>query len=377
MDYIENFQSGHFEKISGYSYFVPSQINKEWIWNVPELNSLLEKASVKLGELNSFSKLVPNSNLFIQMYVAKEAVISSRIEGTKTNMDEAFLPEFEIDMERRDDWKEVSNYIFALNYAIKELEKLPISSRLLRQTHKILLGGVRGESKLPGEFRRSQNWIGGNALSDAIFIPPHHHHLEQLMGDLENFLHNESLHTPALIRIAMAHYQFETIHPFLDGNGRIGRLLITLYLVSKNILNQPLLYLSHFFEKNKNLYYDNLTRVRTHNDMKQWLKYFLVGVEETAAMGVDTLMQVLQLKQTIETQIQKYMKRRTHNALNLLNHFFQKPVLSTQEAADVCKLSYKAASDLIKSFEDMAIIKEASGKSRNRFFIFDRYMKIF
>ena len=235
---LEKYTAGHFEKgAGGYNYFVPAEINKQWNWKNPEINALLERAAIKLGELNSYAKLVPNIDLFIQLHVTKEAVVSSRIEGTKTNMDEALLSEEEVAPERKNDWKEVNNYIKALNEAIKELETLPISSRLIKQTHLTLLSSVRGENKSPGDFRRSQNWIGGSSPADAVFVPPHHQYVETLMGDLENFLHNDEIKVPSLIRIAIAHYQFETIHPFLDGNGRIGRLLITLYLVDSGILS--------------------------------------------------------------------------------------------------------------------------------------------
>ena len=286
---LEKYISGRDEKdATGYSYFLPSLINEQWKWEEQSINQLLEKAAIKLGELNSYSKLVPNIDLFIQLHVTKEAVVSSRIEGTKTQMEEALMEEDEISPEGKNDWQEVNNYIKALNQAIIELETLPISSRLIKKTHQILLDSVRGEHKQPGLYRRSQNWIGGNTLADAVFIPPHQKYVDELMGDLEKFLHNEEIKVPALIKIGIAHYQFETIHPFLDGNGRIGRLLITLYLVDQKILNKPLLYLSAFFEKNKSLYYDNLTFVRTKNDMIQWLKYFLVGVAETAENATTT-----------------------------------------------------------------------------------------
>lgn len=295
---IEKFESGHLEKGFNYLYFVPTKINYQWEWADGSLNELLEKASIKLGELNSFARLVPNIDLFIHLHITKEAVISSRIEGTQTQMGEALLPEEEIQPEKRNDWREVQNYTAAMNVAIERLENFPLSTRLLRETHKILMTGVSGESKLPGSFRSSQNWIGGNSLADAAFIPPAHTHVGELMGDLENFLHNTDIHVPVLIRIGLAHYQFETIHPFLDGNGRIGRLLITLYLVSEKILEKPLLYLSAFFEKNKSLYYDNLTVVREKSDLLRWLKYFLVGIEQTATQAVATLSNVLQLKKT-------------------------------------------------------------------------------
>jgi Fic family protein len=338
---------------------------------------LLEKAAVQLGALNSFARIVPNIDVFIQLHVTKEAVVSSKIEGTQTNMDEALLPEEEVEKERRNDWREVNNYIKALNTAIKDLETLPISSRLLRKAHEILLDDVRGEHKMPGNFRTSQNWIGGHSIADATFIPPHQDFVQELMGDLENFLHNDSIKVPGLIKIAIAHYQFETIHPFLDGNGRIGRLLITLFLVSEKILEKPLLYLSTFFEDNKALYYDNLTRVRTHNSMIQWIKYFLVGLEKTAAQAVETLTQVLDLKNKVETQIQSSMGRRSGTAMQLLQELFTHPFTTVERASKTCDLSYKAANSLVFSMEELGILKEVTGQSRNRMYIFKNYVDLF
>ncbi len=374
---LEKYQAGHFEKNLGYKYFVPSAINDEWTWKTPALNLLLEKAAIKLGELNSYARLVPNIDLFIQLHVTKEAVVSSHIEGTKTNMDEALLPVEEIHPERRDDWQEVNNYIKALNNAIEELKSLPISSRLLKETHKILLQSVRGEHKLPGEFRTSQNWIGGTSLHDAVFIPPSHHLVNELMSDLEKFLNNDEINVPLLIRIAIAHYQFETIHPFLDGNGRIGRLMITLFLVSEGILDKPLLYPSLYFEKNKSLYYDNLSNVRTKNDMLQWIKYFLVGIEQSAAKAVETLSNILKLKESIEKEINSNFGRRSNSAHTLVHFLFKDPVISIDKAAKECNLSFKAANDLVALMQKFNYLKELTGQSRNRIFIFEPYLKIF
>jgi len=374
---LEKYKAGHFEKQSGYNYFVPSEINDEWVWKTPIINSLIEKAAIKLGELNSFARLVPNIDLFIQLHVTKEAVISSRIEGTQTNMDEALLPFEEVSPERRNDWQEVNNYIRAINEAIVELQKLPISSRLLKDTHQTLLQSVRGEHKLPGTYRTSQNWIGGNSLADAVFIPPAHQLVSELMGDLEKFLNNDEINVPALVRIAIVHYQFETIHPFLDGNGRIGRLMITLFLVSEGILDKPLLYLSLYFEKNKSLYYDNLSRVRTHNDMLQWLKYFLVGIEQTATQAVNTLSNILKLKENLENEIRSTFGRRSNSALILLTALFKDPVITIDKAAKICNLSYKAANDLVTKMQEKKYLKELTGQSRNRIFIFEPYLNIF
>lgn len=374
---LEKYSSGHWQPSTGYKYFMPSKINDEWQWSDARLNTLLEKASIRLGELNAYAHLVPNIDLFIELHITKEAVVSSRIEGTQTNIQEAILPQEEILPERRNDWKEVNNYTQALNCAIINLQKIPLSFRLLRQAHHNLMDGVRGEHKLPGEYRSSQNWIGGNSPADAVFVPPAHLHLNELMGDLENFLHNDKINVPALIRIGIAHYQFETIHPFLDGNGRIGRLLITLFLVDKEIMKQPLLYLSAWFEQNKSLYYDNLTRVRTKSDMLHWLRYFLTGVEQTAAQAVATLSEVVLLKRKLEGEIQASWGRRTQTALLLLNRLFLHPVINIKDVQTTCSLSKKAAGELMDSFEKAGIVVEATGQSRNRLFIFSQYTELF
>lgn len=374
---VENYKSGYWEPAYQYKYFVPSYINDEWTWQTPAINQLLEKAAVKLGALDAYSRLVPNTSLFIQLHVTKEAVLSSRIEGTQTRMDEALFPIEEINPERRNDWQEVHNYINAMNEAIAELKHLPLSSRLMKKTHYTLMQSVRGEHKQPGEFRKSQNWIGGQSLSDAVFIPPAHPLIDDLMSDLEKFLHNDQLQIPALIRIAIAHYQFETIHPFLDGNGRIGRLLITLYLVSEGMLDQPLLYLSSFFEKNKGLYYDNLTHVRTRNDMLQWIKYFLVGVAQTATQAVATLNRVLSLKSALEEKINDTFGRRSHSAQALLKHLFHTPVTTIDAASKLCGLSFKSTGDLIFKMQEEGILKEVTGQQRNRLFVFEPYINAF
>ncbi len=374
---VENFESGHYEPGYNYKYFVPNNINDCWTWTDPSLNHLLEKAAMKLGELNSFSRLVPNIDLFLQLHVAKEAVISSRIEGTQTRMDEALLPEVEVRPERRDDWQEVNNYIKAINSAIAELERLPISSRLIKNTHKILLNSVRGEHKLPGEYRTSQNWIGGNSIADARFIPPTHLLVPELMSDLEKFLNNDQIQMPALMRIAIAHYQFETIHPFLDGNGRIGRLLITLFLVKEGLLSKPLLYLSNYFENPKDLYYDNLSGIRTKNDMLQWIKYFLVGVEQTASLAVNSLSEIIQLKENLENHIRAQYGRRATSGIILLHALFINPVVKVEDVLHICKLSYKSANDLVKQMCEDKILSEMTGHSRNRIFVFDEYLSLF
>jgi Fic family protein len=362
---------------TGYAYFMPTNINDQWVWDNPQINSLLEKAASRLGELNSFSKLVPSIDLFLRLHITKEAVVSSRIEGTKTQMDEALSAEEDIAPERKNDWQEVTNYVKALKQAIVALDTLPISARLIRNIHGILLDSVRGEQKQPGEFRKSQNWIGGNSLLDASFIPPNQEFVPELMSDLESFLHNKDIQVPSLIKIGIAHYQFETIHPFLDGNGRIGRLLIPLFLVDQKILDKPLLYISAFFEKDKSLYYDNLMLVRTKSDMTHWLKYFLVGLIDTAENAIQTLTHVIELKNRLERELATNFGKRSQKGHLLLQHLFENPVTHVKLVKELTTSSFKAANDLVSAFVVAGILKEMTGKNRNRLFVFNEYIKLF
>jgi Fic family protein len=311
------------------------------------------------------------------MHVYKEAVTSSRIEGTQTNIEEAIVAEKEINPEKRDDWREVNNYVTAMDTAIAELKTLPLSNRLIKNTHKILLSSGRGEQKNPGEFRKSQNWIGGATLNDALYIPPAHTELPELLADLELFLHNTEIRIPHLIRIAIAHYQFETIHPFLDGNGRMGRLLITLYLVNAGVLDMPLLYLSEYFEKNKTIYYDNLELVRTKNDMGQWLKFFLTGVIQTSENGVNTLHKITELKTTIEKEKILTMGKRAKQGSILLHALFSEPVVTVKDVQKITKLTPITANGLVQAFMAAGILKETTGNQRNRVFVFEDYLRLF
>lgn len=374
---IADFKAGCLKKGYRYSYFLPEKINHGFIWTDGTINELLEKASLLVGELNSFSRFVPDTDMFIKMHIYKEAIESNKIEGTRTNIEEALHEEKDIDPEEHDDWEEVNNYVNAMNVTIKELTRLPLSNRLIRLTHKLLLSGVRGEKKTPGEFRRSQNWIGGATPATASFVPPIETEVPDLMADFEKFLNNQELKIPHLIRIAIAHYQFETIHPFLDGNGRTGRLLITLYLVSNGILGKPLLYLSDFFEKNRSLYYDHLTFVHTKNALGDWLKFFLTGVIQTSENGVKTLKEIADLKKNIEKEMMDSLGKRIKNGYTLLNGLFQKPVVSSKDVQLITDLTPKASNDLIQAFMDLHILKEKTGYSRNRIFIFDDYIKLF
>jgi len=291
-------------------------------------------------------------------------------------MDEAVMEQEQISPERRDDWQEVQNYIQAMKGALDELARLPLSNRVLKKTHAILLKGVRGEHKLPGEFRRSQNWIGGANLNDAIYIPPGHDEVPELMADLEKFWHNDQIQVPHLIRIAISHYQFETIHPFLDGNGRIGRLLVTLYLVSNGILEKPSLYLSEFFEQNRGAYYDALTTVRTSDNLIHWIKFFLNAVIQTAQKGQKTFRDILALQNQTDGKIIS-LGRKAENARKLIMYLYQKPILSSSVITQFLDLTPRAANALIYNLEQLDILKEITGFKRNRIYAFEEYLRLF
>ena len=262
---LEDYKSGEYKQGVGYKAFLPSRINHNWGWVDTKLDYLLAEANRQIGELNAYSLLLPNVDLYIKMHVTIEANKSSRIEGTKTTIEDDLSDLQDVSLEKRDDWEEVQNYVKATNFSIERInEGFPICNRLFKEIHKILLAGVRGEKKTPGEFRISQNWIGGTMPSTAVYVPPLVEDLNNCLTDLELFINNEKIDTPELIKIAIIHYQFESIHPFLDGNGRIGRLLIPLYLQSKKYLDNPCLYISFFFEKNRDLYYQKLNNVRTN-----------------------------------------------------------------------------------------------------------------
>lgn len=374
---LEDFQAGRYQAGYSYRYFVPNVIDRNWTWKDAQLNTLLQAASLRLGELNSYARLVPSVQLFTLLYVTSEAVVSSRIEGTATTMDEALLPFEEIKLERRDDWKEVQNYSSALTFAIAELETLPISSRLLRATHAKLMDGARGENKGPGEFRRSQNWIGGTNPGNAAFVPPDHLLVPELMGDLEKFLNNTQINLPTLVKAGMAHYQFETIHPFLDGNGRVGRLLIALYLASEKILDLPLLHISMYFEKDRYLYYQKLTQAREQNDMVGWLKYFLQGVEQAATRSRDTLTTVLKLKADMEAEVKERYRSRATTALTFLDKIFEYPVMRRDDVQAWVSLSKRSSNNLVNSFVSDGYLREVTGNPRNQVFIFDRLVRLF
>lgn len=373
---MKNFQSGRLVQQGHYKSFQPNTINRAWVLDNMALIQLLGQADRALGKLDMYSGYIPNIDLFIRMHVLKEATQSSRIEGTQTNMEEALLEKEDVAPDKRDDWEEVQNYVAAMNQAIEGLKSLPFSARLVRETHKTLLQGVRGKHKQPGEFRHSQNWIGGASISDAVFVPPVHTSIAELMGDIEQFVHNDAEYFPELLKIALVHYQFETIHPFLDGNGRVGRLLITLYLVSRGILKQPVLYLSDFFERNRTHYYDNLMRVREKNDLLQWFKFFLVGVVETAQSSIATFDNILKLQKQVDSQLQP-LGSRTANAQKVLHYLYQHPLVDAAKVGQVAKVSAASAYKLIADLERLEILKEITGGKRGKMYVFDAYLNLF
>ncbi len=373
---MKNYSAGTWHKQLGYRSFQPSKINRPWTIDNSRVLESLSKADRQLGRLDMFSEYVPNLDLFVRMHVTKEATESSRIEDTCTEMEEAVLPEEEIQEERRDDWREVNNYIRGLRNAIDQLNDLPFSNRLLRVAHATLMEGVRGEQKTPGEFRRSQNWIGGSNPGNARFVPPVAEEVPGLMGDLENFAHNADLHLPPLFKVALMHYQFETIHPFLDGNGRIGRLMVPLYLVSQGLLKAPVLYLSDYLERNREEYYERLTRVREKHAIHDWLVFFLDGLAETAAHGVNTFNEILRFKAHWEKEIAAW-KPHAQSGLILLEHLFSQMWVNAKMVAEATGVSQPTAYKLIDRFVRNGLLREVTGAKRDRIFRFDAYLQLY
>jgi len=373
---FETFSAGHWRTRFQYRSFEPTLVNQQWTWEDPSINTLLEDAMRALGELNAFSLIIPDVDLFIRMHIVKEAQSSSLIEGTQTSISEILMPESRIDPEKRNDWREVHNYIDAINAAVADLKNLPLSNRLLRQAHATLLQGVRGEHKQPGDFRHSQNWIGGSSLADAAFIPPHHEGVPDLMADLEGFWHNEAIAVPHLVRLAISHYQFETIHPFLDGNGRIGRLLIPLYLISHGLLEKPSLYLSDFFGRNRTSYYDGLMQVRTSNDLTHWTRFFLKGVAETASKGSRVFREILKLRTETEQKTLTLGKRTplAHKALELL---YRQPTVSSEELQSHLNSAKSTTYVLIKDFVKLGILEAVADENHRRAYAFSSYLALF
>lgn len=374
-----NTRAGTFVMQSGgYKAFIPAPLPPDpTIEYDDELQSLLSKADMNLARLDGITTVLPNADLFIAMYVKKEALLSSQIEGTQASLEGVL--EFEADLTPREDVneiKEVINYIKALNYGMIRLNELPMSLRLIREIHKNLLEGTRGTNRNPGEFREFQNYIGvsGASLNEAIFVPPSPEMVLPLMEELEKFFHRKD-GIPPLVKIALIHSQFETIHPFLDGNGRVGRLLITFYLFWKGILSRPLLYLSFYLKKNRAVYYDLLMKVRIDGAWEEWIKFFLSGVSETSQEAANTAREIIKLKDGLITKLYENSIASVY-AVKLIDLLFEKPVISTKDVVERLKVSTVTSNELVKKFEKIGILKEITGKQRYKKYIFTDYVEI-
>lgn len=377
MKKLEEYKSGQYVKINDYKAFIPSKINYNWGWDDTKLDKLLAEANRQIGELNAYSLLIPNVDLYIKMHVKIEANKSSRIEGTRTTVEEDLLDITDINPERRDDWEEVQNYVKATNYGVKRInDGFPVCTRLIRELHKILMQGVRGEHKTPGEFRMSQNWIGGSMPSNAVYVPPPHTEILDCLTDFEKFINNEKIDTPDLIKIAILHYQFESIHPFLDGNGRIGRLLIPLYIQSKGMLDKSCLYISDYIERNKDIYYDMLTRVRTHNDMIAWIKFFLKAVIETSKAAKEKFRNVVELTMEMDKVIMN-LPIKPENAKKVIDVLYKEPVINRKKLCDLTEIKEGTVKNIVNCLLERNIIIEMTGYSRNQIFTFKKYTDLF
>lgn len=374
---LEEYKSGKYVKMNDYKAFIPSKINYNWGWDDTKLDKLLAEANRQIGELNAYSLLIPNVDLYIKMHVKIEANKSSRIEGTRTTVEEDLLDVTDINPEKRDDWEEVQNYVKATNYGVERIKSgFPVCTRLIRELHKILMQGVRGEHKTPGEFRTSQNWIGGIMPSTAIYVPPPYTEIAECLTDFEKFINNEEIDTPDLIKIAILHYQFESIHPFLDGNGRIGRLLIPLYIQSKEILDKSCLYISDYIERNKDTYYDMLTRVRTHNDMIAWIKFFLEVVIETSKTAKEKFRNVVELTMEMDKTIIK-LPIKAENAKKVIDVLYNEPIINRKKLMEITNIKPSTLKDTVNVLLEKNIIVETTGYSRNQIFAFQKYIDLF
>ena len=366
----------YIQQPTGYRAFMPEPLppNPPITWD-GEMQRLLSDADRDLARLDALATLLPNPDLFVAMYVKQEAVLSSQIEGTQSTLEDvlAFEAEHATDREPHD-VAEVVNYVRAMNYGIRRLDELPLSLRLIKEIHAELMRGVRGQERTPGEFRTSQNWIGaaGANLSNAAFVPPPAYALMDKLGAFERFIHEHTHDVPVLVRCALAHAQFETIHPFLDGNGRVGRLLITFMLVEAKALSLPLLYLSIYLKANRSEYYDRLMNVRLQGDWEGWVKFFLRGVSETARLASDTGRDIIRLRDAHRALFAKNV-----NALSLLDSLFVRTHIDIKQAAAVMKCSFVTASRIVGELVAAGVLTEITGQSRNRVFRYEPYLQMF
>ena len=365
---------------TGYRAFMPAPLPPDPPLRLADkLQMLLSEADIALGRLDGSIQILPDPEIFVLMYVRKEAVLSSQIEGTQSSLQDVLNAEVRIFTDRSSqDAFEVINYIAAMNYGIECLQTLPLSIRLIREIHKRLLKRVRGSNLTPGDLRTSQNWIGpvGCAINEAVFVPPPHQELHYLLGQLEKFLHDQ-LDIPPLIKISLAHAQFETIHPFLDGNGRMGRLLITFLLYQQKILRQPVLYLSHFFKRHRSDYYERLQLIRDMGDWEGWLEFFLTGVAEVSNEAVTTARSILELREEHRSSIAAKLGSSAGSGHLVLEHLYKQPVLSVNDVRKITNVSYTTANNLVISLVASGILEEITGRRRNRLFRYAPYIDIF
>jgi Fic family protein len=342
-----------------------------------DLSHRLDRAHIALGRLDGVSGILPDTHLFLYAYVRKEAVLSSQIEGTQSSLSDLLL--FELDEAPGvpfDDVVEVSNYVAALEQGLERIRGgFPLSNRLIREVHGILLSRGRGKSKSPGEFRRSQNWIGGDRPGNAHFVPPPHQRVEECMAQLENFLHDQPTPTPTLLKAALAHVQFETVHPFLDGNGRVGRLLIPMLLCIDGVLREPLLYLSLYFKENRSLYYELLNRVRTEGEWEEWVTFFATGVEETANAAVATAHRLLEISQADRAKVQA-SGRIAGSALQVHHALLARPINTIARLASETGLSVPAVTDSLMALTELGLVREITGRKRGRVFCYAPYLDV-
>ena len=365
---------------TGYKAFIPKPLPPDPpLVMSDEFWAAISRADRALARLDVTSEIVPDPDLFVYMYVRREAVLSSQIEGTQASLMDVL--EYEAVAKEagpKSDVVEVINYINALRYGMERLKELPVSLRLIKEIHERLLRDVRGREKNPGDFRRSQNWIGpaNCGLADALFVPPPPHEMAKALDDLERFIHDDRP-LPSLIKLGLIHAQFETIHPFLDGNGRLGRLLITFLLCENDILEQPLLYLSYYFKKHRSEYYDRLQAVRERGDWEGWLAFFLEGVYEVSREATEVARRVMKLREAHRELITKKLGKGTARALTLLEDLFKTPFTSVAGIKEATKLTKPNSNILASKFLDLGILKEATGQRRNRAFVYDEYLQLF
>lgn len=374
-----NNRAGHYKSnLSGkmaYKSFVPNPLPPvSPIELTEDIVSLLIKANSQLAVLESIATRIPNVELFVSMYVRKEALMSSQIEGTQATLEDVLDPMLDANTNRN--VADVVNYIRATEFAIERLKTLPLCNRLIKETHAVLMEGVRGQEKSPGEFRYSQNWIGGqgSTLKNARYIPPSPDDMLDAMADLEKYI-NADDEFNALIRAALIHYQFETIHPFLDGNGRVGRLLITLFLMEQKVLTTPALYISYFLKKNRVEYYDRMTEVRTKGNYEQWIKFFLQAIMESAEDAIATIDELAALHDVNATVISK-MGRAAKNTMLVFNYLESNPIIEIRKTAEALNITFNTVSSAVNRLVDVGILVQTSNNSRNRTFAYESYLKI-